>query len=124
MKKKIMLFVLGMAAFVCSSYATILEQSIVGEIPLSVRIEDPVNGGNPVPRTPVLIPTVSLDGYTLSYDASCWGNTLQIEQNGVIVYSTIIPSDAYSTELPSYLSGDYELQIIRGNFCFYGDISL
>ena len=32
MKKKIMLFVLGMAAFVCSSYATILEQSIVGEM--------------------------------------------------------------------------------------------
>lgn len=124
MKKKIVLFVMGMAAFVCSSYATILEQSIVEEIPLSVRIEDPVNGGNPVPRTPVLVPTVSLDGYTLSYDASCWGDTLQLVQDGVIVYSTVIPSNANSMILPSYLSGKYELQIIRGNLCFYGDITL
>jgi hypothetical protein len=112
---------LGLLLAVAVSWASV--QHVCDVVSLEVRIIDPTPS-NPVPRTPVLVPTVSLDGYTLSYDASCWGDTLQLVQDGVIVYSTVIPSNANSMILPSYLSGKYELQIIRGNLCFYGDITL
>lgn len=94
-------------------------------VQLQVRIDDPEENQPPVPRTPVLIPEVSIEDYTLYFDTPCDGCVLRVvNELGVAEYTTVIPVDADELVLPSYLSGDYELQIIRDNWCFYGDITL
>lgn len=74
------------------------------------------------PKSPVEIPIVDLDDHTLYFTTSCVGDTLQLVQNGEVVYSTTITSD--EVNLPASLEGDFEIQIIRGNWLFYGDIEL
>ena len=92
-------------------------------VTLNVGYQDPTLSQTNPQKGPVLVPEVSIDDYTLTFDASCLGCGLRLfDEDGVLVYSTIITSN--TLVLPAYLSGDYELQIIRGNFCFYGDISL
>lgn len=75
-----------------------------------------------IPKSPVQVPVVDLDDHTLYFTTSCVGDTLQLVQNGVVVYSTVIASD--EVELPATLEGDYELQIIHNEWLFYGDIEL
>jgi len=79
--------------------------------------------GRCLPKTPVLVPTVYQDGNLLSYDASCADCVLQIVEDDVVVYSEIL-SDTQQTTLPTFLSGIYEVQIIQGNYYYYGDITL
>ena len=92
-------------------------------VTLNAGYKDPTLSQTNPQKGPVLVPEVNLDDYTLTFDASCLGCELRLlDEDGVLVYSTTITSS--TLVLPSYLSGNYELQIIRGNFCFYGDISL
>jgi len=94
-------------------------------VQLEVRFEDPTYGQNNPQRGPVLIPEVSIEGYTLFFDTPCDGCLLRIvNEDDDVEYSTIIPIGTTSLVLPSYLSGDYELQIISGEYIFYGDITL
>ena len=85
------------------------------------KIDRPIGGGYN-PKSPVEIPIVDLDDHTLYFTTSCVGDTLQLVQNDVVVYSTIITSD--EVELPATLEGDFELQIIHDNWLFYGDVEL
>lgn len=114
MKKFIILF-----CFLCiyntENFAT-TESEIDFEIYYDEK--DGVKGN---PRSPVKTPDASLDDHTL-YIYACEGCVLQLVQNDEVVYSTIITSDI--VELPESLSGTYELQIIRGNYCFWADIEL
>ena len=84
--------------------------------------EDPTN--KPIPhKSPILIPEVDLEGFTLTFFDSCVGCTLRIvNTEDEVEYTTVITSD--TLVLPSTLEGQYELQIIRDNWCFYGDIEL
>lgn len=94
-------------------------------VDLQVGYEDPDYGDDGQHKGPVLIPDVCLDDYSLSFNTPCDGCTLRLlDENDVVVYSTIIPTGTTSLVLPSYLSGEYEIQIIRGNICFYGYITL
>ena len=95
------------------------------DILLQVNYEDPNDGDDGEHRGPVLIPDVSLDGYSLIFNTPCDGYTLRLlDENGAVVYSTVIPTGTTNLVLPSYLSGEYEIQIIQGNLCFYGYIVL
>lgn len=85
------------------------------------KVNKPTVGGG-IPKSPVEIPIVDLDDHTLYFTTSCVGDTLQLVQNDVVVYSTVITSD--EVELPATLEGEFELQIIHGNWLFYGDIEL
>ena len=92
-------------------------------IPLQVRIYDPTIENTPFPKTPVQVPEVYIEGYTLMFDESCNGCTLRIvNHEDEVEYTTTISSD--TLVLPSTLDGEYEIQIIRGNWCFYGNIEL
>lgn len=90
---------------------------------VEVNIYDPV-GESPVHRTPALLPTVFIDGYTLSFE-DLWGEyLLQIVQDDVVVYSTaIVPGMTY-VDLPSTLSGSYEFRFVTGTYYYYGYIDL
>ena len=92
---------------------------------LSASIIDPTEEHDDNPKSPILIPSVSLDDHTLYFATPCDGCTLNIvDGNGVVVYTTVIPTGTTSLVLPATLTGEYELQIIRGNYLFYGTIDL
>ena len=83
------------------------------------------NGGNP--RTPLEVPTVSLEDYTLVFVTPCDGYTLRLlDENDFVVYSIVIPTGMTNLVLPSYLAGEYELQLHPNgcNYYFYGYIVL
>ncbi len=95
------------------------------DVDLQVGYEDPDDGNDGQQKGPVLIPYVCIDGYSLSFITPCDGCTLRLlDENDIVVYSTVIPTGTTSLMLPSYLSGEYEIQIIRGNIYFYGYIIL
>lgn len=103
--------------------------SILAQLSLPVELElmeiDPTLHPGGTPKSPVQIPEISLDDHSLYFGTPCDGCTLNVvDSNDVVVYTTVIPVGATSLVLPSTLSGEYELQIIRGNYCFWGMITL
>ena len=46
------------------------------------------------------------------------------DEDGDVVYSTVVYSSETQVVLPSTLSGDYEIQLVTGNWCFWGYIEL
>ena len=129
MKKK----VLTIAAILCMAFSAPTSAFADGEpeqVELQVSIEDPttpIGGPRKAPPCPsaVQIPTVFLDGFTLYFDEPCNGCTLQlVDEDEEIVYSVVLPNGTTEWELPEFASGEYELQIIRGKYCFYGWIEV
>lgn len=118
---KRLFFVLTMAALL--PFPSVCVNAVGGIVPLEVGYADPTYGQTNPNKGPVLVPEVSLKDHTLTFDATCLGCELRLlDENGVLAYSTTITSS--TLVLPSYLSGEYEIQIISGIYCFYGDISL
>ena len=94
-------------------------------IVLEVGIEDPEHGDSSQQKTPITVPDISLEDHTLYFYTPCDGCTLRLlDENDNVVYSTVIATGTTSLVLPSTLSGEYEIQIIQGNICFYGYIDL
>ena len=92
---------------------------------LQVTIYDPTGNHGGIPKAPVQVPSVSLDDHTLYFFTPCDGCTLNlVDENDVVVYTIVIPAGTTSLVLPATLSGNFELQIIRGNYCFWGEITL
>lgn len=90
---------------------------------LQVRYIDPNDPEDDPHRTPTETPEVTQDDHTLSFDASCHGCTLRlVNADNEVEYTTVIGTS--TLVLPSTLEGTYELQIIQGEWCFYGDIEL
>ena len=91
---------------------------------LQVSFDDPLNDPDGH-RTPITVPSVSIEDHTLYFNTHCDGYVLRLlDEDGEEVYSTIIPTSCTNLVLPSYLSGEYELQIIQGNICYYATINL
>ncbi len=85
----------------------------------------PTKPGTPNPKSPVLAPTVYIDGNVLTFETPCDGCVLQlVDENDDVVYTTIIPAGTTTLALPSDLEGTFELQIIDGEWMFYADIEL
>ena len=85
--------------------------------------DDPILPGHP--KSPVTPPSVSIDGHTLYLYSGCAGATLQVVHAlGVAVYTEELYETTTEVELPETLLGEYELQILRGNYCFYAAIEL
>ena len=122
-KKRILLFLMIMALLPLSSVRVSAEDP--DDIDLEAGYVDPENGQNDYPRTPILIPHVGIDGYTLTFYTPCDGCILRlIDENDTVVYTTVIPVGATTLVLPSYLSGEYKIEIIQRIYCFWGYIEL
>lgn len=114
---KRIIFVLALA--LVSSFSDVVARVIDFE----VCITDPTENHEPLQKGPILTPYVNIEGYTLFFITPCNGCTLRIvNAEDEVEYTTIITSGMLV--LPSTLEGDYEIQIISGNYCFYGDIEL
>ena len=121
MNKKLSVLFFALAALVSNANA----QSDWSPLDLQVRREDPTVQEGPRPRTPIVMPYILIDGYNLMFGTPCDGCTLQlVNEDGEIEYSVVIPEGTETLALPSDLSGEYELRIIRGQFCFWGYIDL
>lgn len=95
------------------------------QIVLQIKPLPPVIGTGPIKRSPMMMPTLYLDGKVILFESPLEGCILQlVNDDSDVEYSIVIPENAISLELPSYLSGEYELQITRGQYCFYGYIVL
>lgn len=95
------------------------------EIPLQVSYEDPNNGNDGLQKGSVPIPSISLDYYSLIFNTPCDGYTLRLlDEDSVVVYSVVIPTGTTSIVLPSTLSGDYQIELVMGNWLFTGYITL
>ena len=117
--KKILLMIVS--AFMLST--SLWAKTIV---PLSVSIEDdnqPIGHG--YGRTPMQPPVVYIEDYTLTFAVGHPDYTLIIkDEDGYVVYTTTVFSTDIEVVLPSTLSGDYEVNLVMGNWLFTGWISL
>lgn len=121
MKRSILAFVL----FISASITNAEVQNVCDGVYLQIALVDPTEDQQPIKRSPVAIPSVSLEDHTLLFATPCDGCTLKlINQDGDVEYTTVIPTEAQTLVLPSHLSGEYCIQIIRGRFCFWGYIYL
>ena len=95
-------------------------------VPLTVCIEDdfqPIGHGHP--KNPIEVPLVYIEDYTLTFEAYHPDYVLTIkDEDGDVVYSTTVFSTQTQVVLPSTLSGDYEIQLVMGNWLFTGWIAL
>ena len=120
MKKRFLFFVLTLALLPLSNVT-------VMAIPINFNVgyENPQNPQDDDKRTLTLVPEVEIEDYTLTFYTPCDGCVLRLlDENDVVVYSTIIPTGTTELVLPSYLSGDYEIQIVQGNLYFWGYVNL
>ena len=119
MTKKRFLFALMIATMFTFSNVSIMAEPL----DLAVGIVNPKEPQIGQDRSPVSIPEIDLDDFTLSFITPCDGCVLRLlNEDGEVAYTTIINST--SLVLPSHLSGDYRIEIIRGNFCFWGKVYL
>ena len=120
-KKSLLLMALMMAMLLLSSVRVSAAST---PIPLTGGYIDPKEGEE-YHRSQALVPELEIDDYTLFFMTPCDGCVLRLlDENRDVVYSTVIPDSAVSLVLPSYLSGEYEIQIIQGSICFWGYINL
>ena len=98
----------------------------ISEIPLEATYIDPNHDQGDPHRGPVLVPEVSIEGYTLFFGTPCDGSVLRLlDEDGFVVYSTVIPTGTTTLPLPSDLSGEYELYLYpQGGYYFTGIITL
>ena len=82
----------------------------------------PNNGDNP--RSPIVVPVLYIDGYTLTAGDNTLGTTIQIlDEDDEVVFSTYVAIEG-EIQLPSTLSGTYTIQVISGDLTFIGEIEL
>lgn len=115
MKKQILIIAFCMFLPISNLKATPVD------VGLQTSIINPTSQIGGHPKSPIQVPGISLDDHTLYFDTPCDGCTLNIvDENDVVVYTTVIPTGTTSLVLPSTLSGEYIIEIIRGNYCFWG----
>ena len=126
MKKKI----LTIAAILCMAFAAPVYAENGEQIDLQVSYDQSntqhIGPRKAPPRVPQnQIPVVFLNGHTLQFTTPCDGATLQfLDEEGFVVYAVTVPTGATTMQLPGDLEGEFELQIIRGKYCFHGGSEL
>lgn len=94
-------------------------------VPFTVHYDDNQPIGHGYGRTPMRPPVVYIEDYTLSFETNHPDYVLTIkDEDGYVVYTTTVFSTDTEVILPSTLSGDYEVNLVMGNWLFTGWINL
>lgn len=97
------------------------------KLEFEVKIYTPVVT-KPRPKAPAKLPTspdATLSENNLTFLDSHAEYTLYIiDEDGEEVYEVFIPENTSIITLPLNLSGEYELQLVRGEYCFYTYVEL
>jgi hypothetical protein len=81
--------------------------------------------GNGYPKVPMQAPTVYIEDNSLSFVADHPEYILNIkDEDGEVVYSTVVYSTLTQVTLPSILSGEYVIELRMGYWLFTGWIEL
>ncbi len=108
----------------CYFLVVVMAANADGWIDFEVKYNDPNHpvGGH---RVPVQPPFVYIEDCTLSFNAFEDDCAIQLlDENEVVVFSNMIPAGTTSFLLPTTLEGEYQIQLIYGNFIFTGYIEL
>ena len=114
------LFFILMSCFMFSTH-------VMAKVPVNLVTQkiDPNPLGHPIPKSPIEPPTVYIEDYTLSFEAGHPDYELTIwDEDDNVVYSTTVWSAQTEVILPSTLSGEYEINLVMGNWLFSGYIIL
>ena len=118
MKKILFLFI---STFMLSSNVYAWE-------PISLKVgieEDGMSVGHGHAKSPMRPPVVYIEDHTLSFVVDHPDYELTIkDEDGEVVYTTTVFSTQTQVVLPSILSGDYEVNLVMGNWLFVGWINL
>jgi hypothetical protein len=92
---------------------------------LKVKYFDPTGTTNPDPKSPVDPPTVYQEDYTLSFASVHPAYTLYIkDEYDNVVYTAFVAANTSTVVLPSTLTGEYKIELIDDEKCFWGYIAL
>ena len=81
--------------------------------------------GHGYPKSPIQPPTVYIEDHTLSFAVDHPDYLLNIkDEDGDVVFTTVVYSAQTEVVLPLTLSGDYEIELVMGNWLFSGWINL
>ena len=118
--KKVLLFF----AFACYMSAPINADPI--ELSFSLEIIGQGGTYNPLPKSPVRPPQVSLEDNVLTFEAFHPDYTLTLfNEEGEEVYQMTVLAGTDTVVLPSTLSGDYVLTLdFGGSYYFWSEIEL
>ena len=94
------------------------------QIQLHLPWIDPTKPEEPNQKSPIVVPVLYIDGYTLTAGDNTLGTTIQIlDEDDEVVFSTYVAIEG-DIQLPSTLSGTYTIQVISGDLTFIGEIEL
>lgn len=114
-------FVFAVLCFMMMS-TCVFAQSPIG-FSVSIIDEKPIGHGNP--KSPIQPPVVYIEDYTLTFVVDHPDYELTIkDEDGEVVYSTIVTSAETLVTLPSTLAGEYVIELRMGNWLFTGWINL
>ena len=92
-------------------------------IPVAPTINPDLGNGD-FPRSPILVPVLYLDGYTLTASDNTLGSTIRLlDANDNVVFSTYVAIEG-EFYLPTTLSGTYTIQVVFDDITFEGEIEL
>ena len=118
-------FIICLSFTLLTFFSNVNAQSEWSPLDLQVRRIDSSTNGFPSGRSSIAIPSIYINGNVLQFETPCDGCILQlVNEEGEVEYSVVIPEGTETLTLSSDLSGEYELRIIRGQFCFWGYIEL
>lgn len=82
----------------------------------------PDNGCHP--RSPILVPVLYIDGFTLTASDNTLGSIIQLlDENDNVVFSTYVAIEG-EIYLPTTLCGTYTILVIFDNITFEGELEL
>jgi hypothetical protein len=88
-------------------------------VDLYVGFVDPVPSTPGQGKSPVIIPSVEIDDHQLLFTSSHPDFTVNIYQNNVLVYSTVVLCTDTEVILPSTLTGEYQILLVPDNTNYY-----
>lgn len=93
--------------------------------PLPIKPTNPGDIHDQLPKSPILIPEVYLNGNVLTFDEALEGTTVQLlDEDDIVVFSDFIEENQTSIVFPTTLSGYYKLLIVCDDITFYCEIQL
>ena len=120
MKRKITITLMLMAALM--PFSSVKADPTL--FPIQLNYVDPEDNQDPQPRSPILVPVLYLDSYTLTAGDNTLGSTIQLlDEDGAVVFSTYVYIEG-DINLPTTLSGTYTIRVIRDGITFEGSIIL
>lgn len=121
--KKTLIYLFVLSSLFLTTTAFVFLDKV--QVPLSCERIKHGSGVGQMPRNPNDPPVVYLEDYTLTFEVDHPEFVLYIkDEDEVVVYSTVVTSATTEVVLPSTLSGDYEIELIMGDWLFSGWIYL